>query len=436
MVFKSWKLAGFCVTMVAGCAAILGASTTPALGSSGYPNPLAPTNCAFGFEYDVDIVPAPVFGPDDLAAYYVENITYEPGEKVVFKGQFANARFSSFAVYDANGQIFTANGVKDSLADYLIEPDPGSINPWQRPGLAGKRPENFTITLTNAAAPGMTNTLPLTPAGTASGATVWIMYRIYDPAGGTPAGFASQPVPPSMTIDQGSTSTTVPGCAKHGRASAAYMPLVTSTGSSSSSDAPLQFYAPDVTDLLAINPDESYVLTSFLAPPPTDVTVITGKAPTAPTSDQPSKWPNPKYDEQFWSMCIQYHTVLVENPTLHGTDYGCRHNEQTNVNAAGDFMYVIGPEALRKQIEAIPGATFLPLADNTGTANYTLMYRNLVVNPSFTHAPNSLPETGADAATTAAVMGAYYPQGYTCPLIAFEESGLSACTEGSPYPKS
>jgi hypothetical protein len=42
------------------------------------------------------------------------------------------------------------------------------------------------------------------------------------------------------------------------------------------------------------------------------------------------------------------------------TDFGCRADEATKIDAAGDYTYVIGSKAQRAAISRIPGVTFLP----------------------------------------------------------------------------
>ncbi|HEX9354686.1 MAG TPA: hypothetical protein VF933_12840, partial [Streptosporangiaceae bacterium] len=81
-------------------------------------------------------------------------------------------------MYQPGGGLFTTNGVSSALTDYLIQPDPGSVNPWQQWAQPGG---SFTVTVRPDVAPGEANTLPLAPAGVTSG-TGHILYRVYLPA--------------------------------------------------------------------------------------------------------------------------------------------------------------------------------------------------------------------------------------------------------------
>ena len=67
---------------------------------------------------------------------------------------------------------------------------------------------------------------------------------------------------------------------------------------------------------------------------------------------------------QYWSMCIgvgqgTVPTVVNQLPGGH-VDYGCRADEATTINAAGDYNYVIGSEAQRAAISKIPAPPSSP----------------------------------------------------------------------------
>jgi hypothetical protein len=59
------------------------------------------------------------------------------------------------------------------------------------------------------------------------------------------------------------------------------------------------------------------------------------------------------------------------------------------------------------------------------------MLRNMLVGPGFTRAIQDVPDK-ASPATTAAVMGAYYPRGGTCPLATLARRGAGACLAMAP----
>ena len=100
--------------------------------------------------------------PDTAAVYWVLPFTVQPGLSIKLHGRFPDSRYTSLQAYNHLGQLFTTNGVRSDLPDYLIQPDPGSVNPWQHRAPAGG---HFTVTAASDAAPGQPNTLPLAPPG-------------------------------------------------------------------------------------------------------------------------------------------------------------------------------------------------------------------------------------------------------------------------------
>jgi hypothetical protein len=165
-------------------------------------------------------------------------------------------------------------------------------------------------------------------------------------------------------------------------------------------------------------------------PPASDVVVVTGKAPTFAPGSHPSLWPAPGEDVRYWSMCIGVgggRTPTVANKLPGGgTDYGCRADEATRLNAAGDYTYVIGSESQRAAISRAPGVTFLPFSATQASAVYILVLRNMLVSTSFAHSPQGITQA-EDPAAAAAVMGPYYPRAAVCPLATLTVKGPQAC---------
>ena len=95
------------------------------------------------------------------------------------------------------------------------------------------------------------------------------------------------------------------------------------------------------------------------------------------------------------------------------TDVGCRYDEQTKLNAVGQYTFVIGTESQRAAIEQIPGVTFLPFSSSQPTAPYVLFLRNRLVNSAFAFPIQQVPQD-ANPASAAAVLGAYYPKAVKC----------------------
>jgi hypothetical protein len=108
------------------------------------------------------------------------------------------------------------------------------------------------------------------------------------------------------------------------------------------------------------------------------------------------------------------------------TDYGCRADEATRLNAAGEYTYVIGSEAQRAAISRVPGVTFLPFSTAHPAGPYLLGLRNVLVSTSFAQSPENVTQA-ADPAAAAAVMGPYYPRAAVCPLATLTARGPQAC---------
>ena len=368
---------------------------------------------------------------DSSAAYWIDSFAVSPGLQIVLSGTFADARYASFQVYTSTGAPFTRNGVASALTDYQIAPDQGSVNPWQQPAAPGGR---YTITLREDAAPGQVNTIPLAPAGTTSGQGL-LVYRVYLPAGGD----SSKVALPTLTLEQGGGSEQLAPCTTFyspltaPRASSNPAPTTTPTAAPSpsateSAVGPLQFFKATI-ETLAPNVDTDYVL-AYLAPPgPGDVVVIRAKGPTHASGDHPSPWPAANEDVRYWSLCSALATGVlptVMNMPAGGIDTGCRADDQTRLDATGDYAFVLGAEAQRATIEGVADTTFLPFSAAQPATSHLLMFRNMLVNPSFTYSPQRVAQAN-DPAATAAVMGPYYPRAAVCALSTLVAAGPSGC---------
>jgi hypothetical protein len=360
--------------------------------------------------------------PDAAEEIFGGPIVASAGTRIILSGRFPDARYASV-------QVYTPGGAGSSLPDYRIAPQPGSLNPWQQHAAPGGR---FTVTIRPDPAPGQANTLPL-PAGTTSQHPGYIVYRIYLPTGGTSA------VPlPVLTVDQGGAARTLPACPSHNApvtfpaVSGSAAPAAGAGGAGAAAPPPLEFYtAQQSFDNAGLsNVDTSHVYAYLGRPPAPDVVVVTGKAPTFAPGSQPSPWPAQGEDVRYWSMCIG---VLIRLVPLvanklpgGGTDYGCRADEATRLNAAGYYTYVIGSESQRAAISRVPGVTFLPFSTGHPDGPYLLALRYLLVSPSFTHSAQGVTQAD-DPAAAAAVMGPYDPRAAVCPLATLTAQGPQAC---------
>lgn len=122
---------------------------------------------------------------DAGVSYWAAVYTLPPGATLQLKGSYPHGRYAAIQSYDLLGV-----GV-DALADYQIDPDTGSRNPF-RPGVRRDVPRrSFTLTLRDTTFPGRANPAPRSteprrnvlytrPAGDTSGINV-VMWRIFIP---------------------------------------------------------------------------------------------------------------------------------------------------------------------------------------------------------------------------------------------------------------
>jgi hypothetical protein len=370
-----------------------------------------------------------VFEPDTAATYWVTKFTVQDGLDISLSGDYPDSRYASFDVYSGSGGLFTTNGVSSALTDYQIEPGRGSVNPWRHHAAPGGK---FTMTVASDAAPGQVNTLPLAPAGTASGSTGYLVYRVYLPAGGD---FSAVSLP-ALTFTADGSSQPVPVCANAARGLPAGLAQTLSRAAVPAASAATVSFTRTIADTGEFaNADSAYLVATVTPPGGDNVVVIRGKAPTSSRGSHPVQWPDPAVDMRYWSMCDNLLSGLrpvVVNQLPDGrTDYGCRYDAETRLDRSGYYTYVVGTESQRAAIDKVPGATFIPFSAADPTTTHLLLLRNMLVSPNFAQAIQNVP-ANSSAATAAAVMGPYYPRAAICSLATLAAQGPAACLAGTP----
>jgi hypothetical protein len=432
----------FCVLIAAAAAAAtLGspgsASAAPASG------PVTPV-CAW---HEFSVATTNVLEQDSAEAEWLLLYQVQDGLQIRLDGRYPDSRYASLQNYDAAGLPFTVNGVTSGLTDYQIQPDPGSVNPWQySPGDHRRGGNAFTVTLQSDVAPGQANTLPLAPAGETGGA---LFYRVYLPAGGD---FSRVPLPVvTFTVDgvsqqvpacPSSTASTAPAPAAPTPANAlaqlkagmpARLAASRAAGPATGATAQTPEFVPVMFSNGDPNADTAYLSAQVIPPPNGDVLVIRGKAPTASRGSHPSPWPVPFTDLRYWSLCnylpIGAYPLVVNQLPGGKIDYGCRYDSQVATDRHGYYTFVVGTEAQRPVIERIPGATFLPFSATDSKTTQLLLLRNTLPNPGFAQAIQNV--QGGSAASAAMAMGPYYPRTAICQLSTLFRGGPGACLAGT-----
>ncbi|MBK5220362.1 MAG: hypothetical protein JJE35_11340 [Thermoleophilia bacterium] len=402
--------------------------------------------------------------PDAAATYWTTPFLASDGLSIEVDGTYPDARYMSFNVYDDAFGSFTSNGVSSGMADYLIAPSSGAINPFQVSGSSGGA---FALTLSGDPQPGEPNTLPLAPSGEAAGklgAPIgYLVYRTYLPTGGN--GTVELP---TLTLVEGGRRVTLSRCpAATGKLAArAKSPKsvreaaqalakrldVTPTaavsaalkgigrklqgGSSgtapcrgSACPPPLRFFRAkaSTTNAFFPNVDNAYVSALF-HPLAGTVIVVRGKGATTPPGSTPVPWPQASLQLRYWSLCNNVYRKpwpVVANPQPGGgVTYGCAADDATTLDADGNYAFVVAPERQRAAVEAA-GGTFVPLSATQPKARQLLILRNMLPNEGFADSIQSAPQNG-NPTSTAAAMGAFYPRAYRCTLPQFK-AGSPPC---------
>ncbi|MEI7888256.1 MAG: hypothetical protein WCJ04_12770, partial [Actinomycetes bacterium] len=86
------------------------------------PQPNAGIGCGWPLKGNKEILN--VAYPDSGATYFTTKYTLLPGQRLILRGTYAEARYMSLITYDIKGDVV------DSLADVKMNPDPGSKNPF------------------------------------------------------------------------------------------------------------------------------------------------------------------------------------------------------------------------------------------------------------------------------------------------------------------
>jgi hypothetical protein len=86
--------------------------------------------------------------PDAGATYWAAGFRRPPGSKLTLEGRYPHSRYMALQTYD-----FLGRGV-DALADYQIDPRPGSTNPFRRGADRTAKRRSFKVDVVDAKNPG------------------------------------------------------------------------------------------------------------------------------------------------------------------------------------------------------------------------------------------------------------------------------------------
>jgi hypothetical protein len=390
--------------------------------------------------------------PDAATYYWAATFTVPVGAKLSIEGKFPHSRYASFISYDEAGRPV------ESVADYLITPKPGALNPF----LAGAdrqstnrdyvlqvvdgRPDPKQATGMNLQ--GQQREMLHTPKyGAAPGQQV-ILYRIYAGDLGTDETAGTGLPEPVLTLADGQVLRGSAACpalrtrqplqldpAAMAVPMDKYQELLAAAAKFSSvypaTNPPTWYQQLDRDALYGMytgnppkadarkseggfypNLDNQYIRT-IVNRKLGKVLVLRGKAPSTPkTLHGEAKMGTG--DLRYWSFC--------SNQGFANTRVnGCVHDETVPVGPDGFYTIVLSRAADRPR-NAITqcGVAWLPMADDgdgAGDADVTvLQLRHMLGTGEFKYAVQNVTAVGNEAKD----MGAYFPQARYVSTSAFE----------------
>jgi hypothetical protein len=391
--------------------------------------------------------------PDAAAVYWGVVFTMPPGAKLHLEGQFAHARYISLISYDVMG------APTDSVADYLLRPMSGNVNPYLPGADRSAKNRTWRIEVMNkerdAPIPwgqylkGQIVDVVNAPAQANNGQQQ-IVYRIYGRDQGTDeTANGGLPVPvltladgrvlrgpdvcaplrtgQQLVVDPAALAVPLNQLAKlQETARARGGPLAPATlpptWSKSSEDmSRYAIYTGETTvapgenrraGTFYANLDNQYVRT-FINRKHGDVFVMRAKAPTTPkTLKGGGTWGEGEL--RYWSLCSQqgFGTGRVN---------ACLFDEQIPVGRDGFFTVVVSRVADRPRNAMNEcGIGWLPVADvgdGTGDPDMSMIVlRHMLGAADFKHAIHGVKSQN----TIAQDMGEYFPRGRYTSVAAFE----------------
>jgi hypothetical protein len=396
--------------------------------------------------------------PDTNTYYWAAKFTVPEGAKLELQGQYAHARYSSFTTYDMRGQPI------ESLADYLIEPDPGNINPTRDGADRTVQKRAFTIEVLATGdrekreegyfVEGATSKVIHAPKN--DGYQQVLILRVYTPDRGQSI-TGGVPLPtPVLTMPDGRVLRGAAACdainAKQqmkiapdavGMPAWRYRELLNSPGKPDTNPAtnPSTWYAQfdrkQFEGIFTGEPgnfdrksegfyptvDNQYVRT-FINRKFGPVYVLRGKLPRTPkTMDGEPLMKVKGFDMRYWSICSQKgaaNTMVLK----------CLNDEQVVTDKDRNYVIAFSRAADRPRT-AYPecGINWLPIPDD-GDGLFdadqgNMMIRNQLASPDFPNSIQKVTKTGDERQ----VMGPYLPNGFYIVQATFE--GLFPCNSAA-----
>ncbi|WP_166251654.1 hypothetical protein [Solimonas terrae] len=407
--------------------------------------------CGWVLQSDADVVN--VAYPDQSATYWVALIPNIPGARLRIDGQYPDARYFSFNVYDP------ALRPIDGIADRDIAPSDGTVNPYAQPGVASGGHYSVRVEFKPRPDTPAANTLysgstTLGDALAIPNPVTAVLYRIYIPADGLPPN-ADVPLP-TLTLETANGSSVISSQAACSEPQLST--LIGQLGALDLNGSLIRIDYPDQLDVLPLRfPTATYPPTSavFYGLPDVLLRILDNLSPVelpaalqgtellsgggflsnsdaAYTSSAFSRsdgnifvmrarapsWrgaPGVNFnaeDLRYWSVC--------QNEFATQRYVACTADEQTAIDADGFFTVMVSDAADRPaNATQDHGITWLPWGPYP---DGLLLYRHMLPNPAFAQAIQNVP-FGTDPVS---VMGDYFPSVAYCTKATAEAAGNRA----------
>ncbi|HEX4671188.1 MAG TPA: hypothetical protein VH279_02910 [Solirubrobacteraceae bacterium] len=429
--------------------------------------PPAPApGCFWGSEINATTLNV-AFPNGTITNYWYDKFALPAGAKVVFHGKYPTARYMSLNSYYSSPTDPAQRGIaSDALYDAQIAPDSGSANPFL-PGAprTDHYGRNWTATVSGNTPPAdpsqrEPNTLYAGTLPADQDQPVELLYRVYAPdknfdiagRGGLPqatvvlsdgtqlSGQAACDavhvntaplVPNLLPANQYLALTHLPANPTYGFPGSGPQAPAVNPGKWYRPINPCHFQdpffqaagypAPACPNTPALTQwptkDNAYI-TSYVdrsfgpASGGHNVAVVTGKMPTT----VPTYKRNPFYtggkQMRYWGICSN-ESLVTTKVTVND---GCAYDEQIPTDAQGNYKIVVSTPADRPSNATEKcGVKWINWGDGDGLpapnsrpTSALLIIRNLLPDPSFTHAAQNIPAPGLPAQVEA-TMGAYMP---------------------------
>jgi hypothetical protein len=392
-----------------------------------------PQDCFWTSVFDEEN--ANLFYPDTGVNYYLGRVSLPPGGRLVVRGKYPHARYTSFNVYDETFQP------TDALADIDIHPDRGATNPFVVGNRRDRAERGYTVKLVPEPVPARRrdrarNTVYLGDEGQPRFNANMVL-RVYLPDkgrnqfGGVPLPEVAVRLPDGTEIDQPATcsaltqqpSTGVTEADQQGTgpsipnySTAKHHPdwerffNVPRTMLRQFSQTLADEYGAESRGGFFSDGNNAYVY-AFMSRSLGRVLVLRGRLPNVPETYGGQRVFT-RGQLRYWSMC----SVSMQPYGVTDT-VGCVNDSRLVTNREGWYRLVVStPQDRPANARRRCGVTWLPFGIRPTAA---LVMRNQLADPDFDHSVQRVRRPG----TEREVMGDFLPRGHYTSRRAFQRQG-------------